>query len=334
MILITGATGYIGSHTWLTLINSGIKVIGIDNFSNSYPTVVNRIHELTNSKSIIFFEVDVNDKKALVKLFKLFSFEAVIHFAAHKSVTDSFFDPLGYYKNNVGGLITLLQVMSEFNCKKIIYSSSASIYGLKNRSPLNENCIPYPTNPYAQTKLTGEILLNSLINKNWSIGILRYFNVFGAHSSGLIGEVSKNPTQNLISALLQVATAKSDYLKIFGGDYSTKDGTAIRDYIHIQDLADAHINSLNYLNKELKSFVLNIGSGTGYSVLEVIRAFERINNLNIPYKIMERRMGDIDISFASNLKAQKLLNWSNKFHLDDMCKSTWAWQIKNPNGYK
>lgn len=333
MILVTGAAGYIGSHTWVKLIDSGIEVVGVDNFSNSNPLVIDRIKKITNSQSLNFFDININNKVSLRRIFNSFPIDAVIHFAAHKSVFESICNPQLYYKNNIGGLMNLVEIMDAFDCKNIIYSSSACVYGLKNKSPLKEGLSLSPINPYGETKMIGEMLLNNLISLNWHVGILRYFNPIGAHASGEIGESPNNVPQNLMPFLLQVASGKIDSLKVFGGDYPTKDGTAIRDYIHIEDLAQAHIKGLNYLSKTNESFTLNLGNGSGFTVLDVIHTFQKVNNVKISYKIEARRDGDVDICFADSSKAHRLLNWNPAYSLEDMCRSAWLWQTRNPNGY-
>lgn len=330
MILLTGATGYIGSHTWLSLLDSGYDVIGVDNFSNSNPHVLSRLKSLTNKK-LSFYESDISDKSSLSNIFSTFHIEAVVHFAAFKSVRKSIKDPISYFVNNLGSLLNLIEIMKQFNCKTIIFSSSACIYGAHNDSPLKESLHASPINPYGYSKLLGEIILNNLVD--FKVGILRYFNPIGAHFSGVIGECSKDTPENLMPYLLQVASRKLPHLTIFGSDYPTLDGTPVRDYIHVLDLADSHVFALNYLLNQGRDFTLNIGNGKGYTVLEIIKAFERVNEVSIPFVLGERRDGDAAITFAEVSRAKEVLGWSAKYNLDDMCKSAWYWQKMNPKGY-
>ncbi len=332
-ILVTGGAGYIGSHACLELINSNYNPIVIDNFSNSHREIFKRIEKITNKK-IIFIEGDLEDTKLLIKIISKYSCSAVMHFAGSKSVGESEENPIFYYKNNVGGFISLLNAMQSVDLKKFIFSSSATVYGKPNSLPITENHALNPENVYGKTKLSIENILKDVYkcDKNWRICILRYFNPVGAHESGEIGEDPKGIPNNLMPYISQVAVGKRDKLYIYGNDYETIDGTGVRDYIHVIDLAKGHIKALQKLNN-LGLSEINLGTGKGYSVLQVLNSFSNVSGKNIPYEIKGRRKGDIDCNYANPSKAKDLLNWEAKLNLNKMCKDTWRWQKNNPKGY-
>ena len=335
MILLTGATGYIGSHTWVTLLEAGYSVIGLDNFSNSSPRVIERIKRITQ-RELIFVEGDVQDEQLLSDLFEKYSIEGVIHFAALKAVGESVQKPLSYYANNVNGLLSLLKVMGVFNCGTFVFSSSATVYHPNNPIPYVEDMPLGSTSPYGWTKCMSEQILRDLevSNPDWRIAYLRYFNPVGAHPSGLIGEDPKGVPNNLMPFMTQVAVGKRKELSIFGGDWPTHDGTGVRDYIHVQDLARGHVKAIDYLLSHKKSLTVNLGAGKGYSVLDLLRAFERASKQKIPYQIVDRRSGDIAAFYANASLAEQLLNWRVEFDLDAMCRDSWRWQSNNPNGFE
>lgn len=333
-ILVTGGTGYIGSHTVVELLNNNHEVVIVDDFSNSHPTVLDRINELTN-KSVSFYEVNLLDKDALTKVFSENDIDAVIHFAGFKAVGESVAIPLNYYNNNVTGTIVLLEVMEEFSVKNIVFSSSATVYGMENEAPFTEDMRTSATNPYGYTKVFIEHILNDIAvaDKDFSAVLLRYFNPIGAHESGRIGEDPNDIPNNLMPYITQVAVRKLDKLSVFGNDYETHDGTGVRDYIHVVDLAKGHLKALNYSINNTGSQSVNLGTGEGYSVLDVVHAFENANNIDIPYEIVERRPGDIAVGYADPTKAKELLGWEAEYSLEDMCRTSWNWQSNNPNGY-
>lgn len=333
-ILVTGGTGYIGSHTVVELLNNNHEVVIVDDFSNSHPTVLDRINELTN-KSVSFYEVNLLDKDALTKVFSENDIDAVIHFAGFKAVGESVAIPLNYYNNNVTGTIVLLEVMEEFSVKNIVFSSSATVYGMENEAPFTEDMRTSATNPYGYTKVFIEHILNDIAvaDKDFSAVLLRYFNPIGAHESGRIGEDPNDIPNNLMPYITQVAVRKLDKLSVFGNDYETHDGTGVRDYIHVVDLAKGHLKALDYSINNTGSQSVNLGTGEGYSVLDVVHAFENANNIDIPYEIVERRPGDIAVGYADPTKAKELLGWEAEYSLEDMCRTSWNWQSNNPNGY-
>jgi UDP-glucose 4-epimerase len=335
MILLTGATGYIGSHTWVTLLEAGYSVIGLDNFSNSSPRVIERIKRITQ-RELIFVEGDVQDEQLLSDLFEKYSIEGVIHFAALKAVGESVQKPLSYYANNINGLLSLLKVMGSFNCGTFVFSSSATVYHPNNPIPYVEDMPLGSTSPYGWTKCMSEQILRDLevSNPDWRVAYLRYFNPVGAHPSGLIGEDPKGVPNNLMPFMTQVAVGKRKELSIFGGDWPTHDGTGVRDYIHVQDLASGHVKAIEYLLSQKKSLTVNLGAGKGYSVLDLLRAFERASKQKIPYQIVDRRSGDIAAFYANASLAEQLLNWRVEFDLDAMCRDSWRWQSNNPNGFE
>lgn len=333
-ILITGATGYIASHTIVELIKKGYEIVGIDNLANSSKNVLDKVKEITGV-SIRFFEIDIRDSSSLRDLFEKFKFKAVMHFAGYKAVGESVSNPLLYYSNNLCGTIILLDVMNEYAVKNIVFSSSCTVYGNPDTVPVEEGESINPQNPYGRTKAYIDQILKdiSTSDPDWSIISLRYFNPIGAHESGLIGEDPHGIPNNLVPFITQTAVGKLDKLSVFGNDYPTKDGTCIRDYIHVIDLAIAHRKALEHLEKTSCEFV-NLGTGKGYSVLEVLKSFEKVNSVEIPFEIAPRREGDAVEVFAKPDKANKLLNWEAKRSLEKMLKDAWNFQQQNPGGYR
>lgn len=334
-ILVTGGAGYIGSHTVVELIKLGKEVVIVDNLSNSSILVLDRIEEITGKRPT-FYELDVADKAALRSVFEKESIEAAIHFAGYKAVGESVEKPVMYYENNIMSTLALVEVMAEFGVKKIVFSSSATVYGLNNPSPLVENMPTSATNPYGYTKVMLEQILRDLevSDKEWSVALLRYFNPIGAHESGLIGEDPAGIPNNLMPFIAQVAVGKRSELSVFGNDYDTVDGTGVRDYIHVDDLALGHIKALEKISDTTGVYTYNLGSGQGTSVLELVQAFEKVNGVPVPYKIVDRRPGDVATCYANADKALAELNWKTEKTIEDMCRDTWNWQSKNPNGYK
>ena len=338
-ILITGGAGYIATHTLIELNSANYDFVVYDNFSNSSKKALRRVEKIINKK-IEFVKGDIRDKKALRKVFKTYSISSVIHFAGLKAVGESVANPLEYYDNNVVGTIRLLEIMKEFDCKKIVFSSSATVYGNPNSCPIDESFpVGGTTNPYGTSKYMIERILEDLYisDSSFKIAILRYFNPVGAYEDGNIGEDPNGIPNNLMPYIAQVAVGKLESLSVFGDDYDTSDGTGVRDYIHVQDLANAHLKAIDYLeNKSNKPEVLkvNIGTGIGYSVLDMVKAYEKASGKKIAYKIVPRRAGDISSCYANPQKAKELLGWEAKRTLEDMCKSSFNWQSKNPNGYK
>ncbi|QVL45213.1 MAG: UDP-glucose 4-epimerase GalE [Methylophilaceae bacterium] len=336
MILITGAAGYIGSHTCIELLNANVEIVAIDNLCNSKAESLKRVESITGKK-IIFYQMDVRDKSALREVFNKHKIEAVIHFAGLKAVGESMAEPLKYYDNNILSTITLCEIMDENKVFNLVFSSSATVYGAPNKMPINEtSAVGATTNPYGTSKLMIERILNDIHQSNakWSIAVLRYFNPVGAHESGLIGEDPNGLPNNLMPFITQVAIGKHDYLNVFGGDYDTADGTGVRDYIHVVDLAIGHLSALDYATKNHGIVTLNLGTGIGYSVLDVIHAFEKASNRKIAYKICPRRPGDIASCYADVNLAKELLNWTARFDIHQMCRDAWRWQFNNPNGYQ
>ena len=334
-ILVTGGAGYIGSHTVVELLNLGKEVIIVDNLSNSSILVLDRIEAITGKRPA-FYELDVCDKQGLRKVFEQESIEAAIHFAGYKAVGESVQKPVMYYKNNIMSTLALVEVMSEFNVKKIVFSSSATVYGIHNQSPLIETMPTSATNPYGYTKVMLEQILKDVhvADSEWSIALLRYFNPIGAHESGLIGEDPSGIPNNLMPFIAQVAVGKRPELSVFGDDYDTVDGTGVRDYIHVVDLAIGHIKALEKVSEKTGVYIYNLGSGEGTSVLQLVNTFESVNRVPIPYKIVPRRSGDVATCYANADKAYKELNWKTTKSVEDMCRDTWNWQSKNPNGYQ
>ncbi len=337
-LLITGGTGYIGSHTVVELLqlaeeSSYQDIVIVDNLANSSVKVLERIKQITG-KTVSFVEADICDKAAMESLFTEYKIAAVIHFAGLKAVGESNEKPLAYYQNNVAGTLTLLEVMAKYGVKKLVFSSSATVYG-NNTSPLDESMTTSATNPYGQTKLMVENILFDLAKSDeaWSIACLRYFNPIGAHQSGLIGENPNGIPNNLLPYVAQVAVGKLAQLQVFGDDYDTPDGTGVRDYIHVVDLAQGHVKALQNLDKISGCKAINLGTGNGTSVLQIVETFEEISGQNIPYEIAKRRAGDLATVFANADLANDLLDWQAKLDLTDMITDTWRWQSENPNGY-
>lgn len=335
MILLTGATGYIGSHTWLELLQAGNRVIGLDNFINSSPLALSRIEALAGQK-LEFIEGDVCNKAFLETVFKKYPIKGVIHFAALKAVGESVAQPLRYYQNNLGGLFTLLEVMKAHDCKNFVFSSSATVYGDPSEVPINEQSPVRPTNPYGQTKLMSEQVLRDLevSDSSWRVAYLRYFNPVGAHESGMIGEDPRGIPNNLTPLVARVAAGRMPELKVYGNDWSTHDGTGVRDYIHVVDLAQAHVKAVEYLLAGRDSLTVNLGTGQGYSVMDVLKAYGDIVGRPIPFQVVERRAGDIATCYADPSLAEKLLGWKARRNLDQMCADSWRWQSQNPMGYE
>ncbi|QET05734.1 MULTISPECIES: UDP-glucose 4-epimerase GalE [Cupriavidus] len=333
-LLLTGATGYIASHTWVALHNAGYNVIGLDNLCNSNRAVVERLARITGSNPH-FVEGDVRDRALLDKLFREHRITGAIHFAALKAVGESVAKPLAYYDNNLNGLLTLCAAMDAANVRQLVFSSSATVYGNPHTVPILENFPLSATNPYGQTKLMGEQILRDLelSNPDWKIGYLRYFNPVGAHDSGLIGEDPGGVPNNLMPYVAQVAGGRREKLMVFGGDYPTVDGTGVRDYIHVSDLADGHLAALVYLRDKNEGFTVNLGTGRGYSVLEVVKAYERASGRPVPYQIVDRRPGDIASCYADPALAQRLIGWRAQHDIDRMCEDSWRWQSMNPLGF-
>ncbi|KWC34180.1 UDP-glucose 4-epimerase [Burkholderia ubonensis] len=333
-ILVTGGAGYIGSHTAVELLDHGYDVVIVDSLVNSKAESVRRVAQITG-KTPAFHQVDVCDEAALGKVFDAHPITGVIHFAALKAVGESVAKPLEYYRNNIGGLLTVLKVMRERNVKQFVFSSSATVYGVPERSPIDESFPLSATNPYGQSKLIAEQVLRDLelSDPSWRIATLRYFNPVGAHASGLIGEDPAGIPNNLMPYVAQVAVGKLAKLRVFGSDYPTPDGTGVRDYIHVVDLAQGHIAALDALVKRDASFVVNLGTGQGYSVLEVVRAFEKASGRPVPYELVARRPGDVAECYANPQAAADVIGWRAKFGLDEMCVDHWRWQENNPNGF-
>jgi UDP-glucose 4-epimerase len=333
-ILVTGGAGYIGSHTCVELLAAGHRIVVLDNLSNSKVAVLDRIKQITN-RDLDFIKGDIRDAALLDQLLAAQSFDAVIHFAGLKAVGESVAKPLLYYQNNVAGTATLLEAMGKAGLKTLVFSSSATVYGDPASVPIREDFPTHATNPYGRTKLMIEEMLTDLSQADpaWRIACLRYFNPVGAHESGRIGEDPNGIPNNLMPYVTQVAVGKLPRLQVFGNDYPTRDGTGVRDYIHVVDLAKGHLAALNYLLTHEGSWTVNLGTGRGYSVLEVIQAFERATGQRIPYDIVARRPGDVAQCYADPSKAEKLLGWRAERDLVAMCADAWKWQQTNPNGY-
>jgi len=336
-VLVTGGAGYIGSHTLISLDKAGYKFIIYDNLSNSSEEAIKRVEKIIEHP-ITFVKGDIRDKKKLQELFSNYAIDSVIHFAGLKAVGESVEKPLEYYDNNIVGTLVLLEVMQEFSCKSIVFSSSATVYGDPASTPIKEDFPLSATNPYGKTKLFIEEILRDLFRSDpsFKIVILRYFNPVGAHESGLIGEDPQGIPNNLMPFIAQVAVGKREALQVFGGDYDTADGTGVRDYIHVLDLADAHVKALDYISKQDKmqtALAVNIGTGKGYSVLEMVKAYEDASGKKVPYKIVQRRAGDIAKCYADPAFAKEVLGWSATKNLQQMCQDSYRWQTNNPNGY-
>ncbi|MCA7998179.1 UDP-glucose 4-epimerase GalE [Burkholderia metallica] len=333
-ILVTGGAGYIGSHTAVELLDNGYDVVIVDNLVNSKAESVRRIERITG-KTPAFHQVDVCDEAALAKVFDAHPITGTIHFAALKAVGESVAKPLEYYQNNLGGLLAVLKVMRERNVRQFVFSSSATVYGVPERSPIDESFPLSATNPYGQSKLIAEQILRDLevSDPSWRIATLRYFNPVGAHASGLIGEDPAGIPNNLMPYVAQVAVGKLEKLRVFGSDYPTPDGTGVRDYIHVVDLAKGHIAALDALTTRDASFVVNLGTGQGYSVLEVVRAFEKASGRPVPYELVARRPGDIAECYANPQAAADIIGWRATLGIDEMCADHWRWQEGNPRGF-
>ncbi|MGG4167721.1 UDP-glucose 4-epimerase GalE [Rossellomorea vietnamensis] len=334
-ILITGGAGYIGSHTCIELLNAGYDIIVVDNFSNSKPEALKRVSEITR-KYFRTYCLDLQNREGLEKVFTDNEIEAVIHFAGSKAVGESVHFPLKYYENNMNSTITLCEVMKKFNVNKLVFSSSATVYGTTDTVPISEETPLKATNPYGRTKQMIEELLQDLYDsdREWSIALLRYFNPVGAHESGRIGEDPNGIPNNLMPYISQVAIGKLEKLQVFGDDYPTVDGTGVRDYIHVVDLALGHVKALERLLTTSGIDAYNLGTGKGYSVLEVLSAYERAAGKTIPYTVVEKRPGDVAVCYAEISKAKEKLNWEAVKGIDEMCKDAWKWQQHNPFGYE
>jgi len=335
-ILLSGGAGFIGSHTYVELLNAGHEAVIVDNLYNASEKVLERLEEITG-KPVTFCNADVADKAALSAIFAQHSFDAVIHFAGYKAVGESVAKPLEYYRNNLDTTLTLCECMREAGVKRIVFSSSATVYGELDTMPLEETMKSAGcTNPYGWTKYMNERILLDAAHAmpDWSVALLRYFNPIGAHESGRIGEDPVGIPNNLMPYITQVASGKRDHLNVFGDDYDTHDGTGVRDYIHVVDLARGHVAACEYLKDHQGAEIINLGTGTGYSVLDLVNAFQRVNNIDLPYVITDRRPGDIATCYADPTKAKTLLGWQAEKTLDDMCRDSWRWQSGNPNGYR
>ena len=329
-ILVTGGLGYIGSHTCCELLDSGYEIAVIDNLSNSKEEVYDKIKKISG-KEFNFYKGDVRDRSFMEKIFEKEKIDAVIHFAGYKAVGESVDKPLKYYENNLFSTVVLCEVMEKYGCKNLVFSSSATVYGIPKELPLKEDMSLSTTNPYGSTKLMIEYILKDLYNSDntWNIVILRYFNPIGAHSSGLIGEEPNGIPNNLMPYIVKVASGELECLKVFGNDYNTIDGTGVRDYIHVVDLAKGHVLSIDKIAKENGLFIYNLGTGTGYSVLQIINAFENANGIKVNYKITDRRPGDIAECYADTTKAKKELGFSAEKTLEDMCKDSYNYILKS-----
>ncbi len=334
-ILVTGGTGFIGSHTCVELLNAGYEVVIADNLYNSKAMVVDRIEQITGKRPA-FYEVDVADREALTALFDREPIDAVIHFAGYKAVGESTRKPIEYYRNNLGSTLTLCDVMREHGCRKIVFSSSATVYGDPAFVPITEECPKgITTNPYGETKSMQERILTDIWKADpaWRVMLLRYFNPIGAHESGLIGEDPKGIPNNLLPYVAQVASGKLEKVHVFGNDYDTPDGTGIRDYIHVVDLAKGHVKAIEGMERLEGVNIFNLGTGNGYSVLDIIHAFSKACGRELPYVIDPRRPGDIAVCYSDPTKARDVLGWTAEKDLEDMCRDGWRWQSSNPDGY-
>jgi UDP-glucose 4-epimerase len=333
-ILVTGGAGYIGSHTCVELLNAGYDLVVVDNFSNSKIDSLNRVKEITG-KDVTFYEVDLLNRVEVEKIFKKHTIEAAIHFAGLKAVGESVSIPLHYYHNNITGTLILCDVMKQYGVKNLVFSSSATVYGMPERVPISEDFPLGATNPYGRTKLMIEEILRDLYvaDDSWSIALLRYFNPIGAHESGRIGEDPNGIPNNLMPFITQVAVGKLKQLSVFGNDYPTVDGSGVRDYIHVVDLAHGHLKALEKVMSANGVEAYNLGTGTGYSVLEIVAAFEKASGANVPYQIVDRRPGDVAVCYADATKAKDQLGWVATRGIEEMCRDSWKWQKNNPNGY-
>ena len=334
-ILVTGGAGYIGSHTCILLIEAGYHVIVLDNFSNASKESIKRVEKIVG-KEITLVEGDIRNRDDLHKVFNAHKIDAVIHFAGLKAVGESVQDPLKYYDNNIHGTLVLCEVMAEHDCKSIVFSSSATVYGDPHTTPIKENFPLSTTNPYGRSKLFIEEMLRDLYisDNTWKIVLLRYFNPVGAHISGTIGEDPHGIPNNLMPFIAQTAVGKREHLSVLGDDYDTHDGTGVRDYIHVMDLADGHVKALDKIDTFDQVMTINLGTGNGYSVLDMVKAFSKASGKQVPYKMAPRRAGDIAKCFADPTYAKKILGWEATRNIDEMCEDSWRWQSNNPNGYK
>ena len=334
-VLVTGGAGYIGSHTCVELLQQDMGVVVVDNLVNSSAKAIERVQQITG-KHVDFYQKDVRDREAMHAIFEKHDIDCVIHFAGLKAVGESVAMPLEYYDNNLFSTVTLCEVMRDHGVKNIVFSSSATVYSGDNERPLREaSRTGMCTNPYGWTKYMSEQILRDTAkaDEDWAIVLLRYFNPIGAHSSGLIGEDPRGIPNNLMPFIAQVAVGRREYLNVFGDDYDTHDGTGVRDYIHVVDLARGHVAAINYMQQHKGESVFNLGTGNGYSVLDMVHAFEKVTGRKVPYKIAPRRPGDLATVYASPDKSAELLGWKAEYGLEDMCRDTWAWQSKNPMGY-
>ena len=334
-ILVTGGTGYIGSHTCVELLNAGYDVVIMDNLYNSNEEVLKRIEKITGKKAK-FYKVDLLDKDGIRTIFKENTIDAVIHFAGYKAVGESVQIPLTYYQNNVAGSLNLYEVMNEYNVKRIVFSSSACVYGAPKSVPIKEDFEIHTTNPYGATKVMNEMILQDVYtsDNDWGVLLLRYFNPIGAHKSGLLGEVPNGIPNNLVPYIARVANGQLEYLRVWGDDYPTPDGTGVRDYIHVVDLAKGHIKAVEYALSPKGVEKINLGTGKGYSVLEVLHAYEHACGKELAYKIMDRRPGDIAECYADTEKAEKVLGWKAQYGIEEMCEDSWKFTLDNPDGIK
>jgi UDP-glucose 4-epimerase len=334
-ILLTGGAGFIGTHTCVELLEAGHNAIIVDNFYNSSAEAVRRVEEITG-KTVKLYQADVCNAQELDPIFAENQIDAVIHFAAYKAVGESVAKPMEYYRNNIDCTLTTLETMRRHGVKRFIFSSSATVYGIPDHMPLDESMPTSCTNPYGWTKYMNERILTDVAtaNPDWSVVLLRYFNPIGAHASGRIGEMPNGIPNNLMPYIAQVAAGKRAQLSVFGNDYPTPDGTGVRDYIHVVDLARGHVAAAAYAAEHTGVEIINLGTGHGYSVLDIVHAFEKVNGVKVPYQIVDRRPGDIAECWADPRKARELLHWTAEKTLEDMCRDTWRWQTQNPNGYE
>ncbi len=338
-VLVTGGAGFIGSHTVVELLNAGYNAVIVDDLSNASEKVVDRIDTIVGeerAKNLTFYKADVNDRAALEQIFADNQIDRVIHFAGFKAVGESVQKPIEYYSNNLGNTLTLVDVMRNHGCKDIIFSSSATVYGVPDSLPLTEQSPKKPaTNPYGWTKWMIEQILTDLHTSDpeWNVVLLRYFNPIGAHPSGLMGEDPKGIPNNLLPYVAQVAVGKREFVHVYGNDYNTPDGTGVRDYIHVCDLGTGHVAALNWMNGRTGVEIFNLGTGKGTSVLEIVKAFSKACGRDLPYKIEPRRAGDVDANYADCSKAKREMGWEAKYTIEDMCRDGWNWQSHNPNGY-
>lgn len=333
-ILLTGGAGYIGSHTYLALVQAGFQPVILDDFSNSSPQVLARLEQIS-SNTVVSVRGSVADLPLVERLLSLHKIQAVVHFAGFKAVGESVAQPLKYFDNNLVGMTRLLQAMDASNCRRLVFSSSATVYGDPALVPVTEDFPRSHTNPYAHTKMVIEDMLSAMhtADSRWQVGVLRYFNPVGAHPSGLIGEDPRGIPNNLLPYVAQVAVGLRPILHVYGNDYETTDGTGVRDYIHVQDLAQGHVRALQVLIERGRGFTVNLGTGQGSSVLQVVRAFEKASGTTIPYQFVSRRSGDVAQYYADTELARQLLGWQARLNLDDICKDAWNWQRHNPMGY-